>query len=79
MLVGGLWVFLGGKVGREVLDLAEGRTESGVLDAELVDEGPTFFPATVCLVCRGEGCIEEGGTGLEGLDVPGGRGVRRRI
>lgn len=61
-----LWIGRGG----HGLCLLKGGTKGGVFDAELVDEGATLFPATVCLVCRGEGGVEELGAGLEGLDVP---------
>jgi len=49
--------------------LAEGGTESGVLDPKLVNEGPTFLPATVGLICRCKGGVEELGSRLERFDV----------
>ena len=53
--------------------MAEGGTEGGILNTKLIDEGSTFFPATVCFICRGEGGIEELRPGLEGLDMSMGR------
>jgi len=41
------------------VSLAEGGAVGGVLNAELVNEGPAFFPATIGFICRSEGGIEE--------------------
>jgi hypothetical protein len=69
-----LWLLRGlaGQYLAAQLGLAtEGGTEGGIFDAELIDEGSAFFPATVCLVGRCEGCVEQLRTRLEGLDTSG--------
>ena len=49
------------------LGLVEGLTESSVFDAQLVDEGATFLPTSVCLISGCEGGIQELGTRFKSL------------
>lgn len=55
---------------REKLGLVKGLTKGSILDAQLVYEGATFLPTPVCLICRGEGGIQELRTGFESFYMP---------
>lgn len=50
--------------------LGQRRTESSVLDTQLVDECTTLFPAPVCFVGGCEGGVEERGARLELFYMP---------
>jgi hypothetical protein len=49
--------------------LAEGSSECGILYAQLINQGTTFFPTSVGLVGRCEGGVQELGARLESFNM----------